>query len=74
MFSKFKRHDNRKQRLSSWFESERDSDTHTFDIGGLASSLLADGQSVLQKLARQFDRRRPVSGVTSPLKAPSATR
>lgn len=74
MFDNFKRHDNRKQRLSSWFESERDSDTHTFDIGGVASSLLIYGQSVVRKLARRFDRQRPVSGVTSPLKARSTTR
>ena len=74
MFSKFKRHDNRKQRLSSWFESERDSDTHAFDIGGLTSTLVVYGHAVLKKQARQFDRRPPVARAASPLKAPLAAR
>ncbi|MDP3379239.1 MAG: hypothetical protein Q8S53_12830 [Brevundimonas sp.] len=74
MFDNFKRHDNRKQRLSSWFESERDSDTHAFDIGGVTSSLVVFGHALLKKKARQFDRRPPVAGVASPLKAPSTAR
>jgi len=70
MFSKFKRHDNRKQRLSSWFESERDGDTHAFDIAGVTASMATYIHAVLRDQARRLGRRVPVSGVPAPIKPP----
>jgi hypothetical protein len=41
MFGKLKRRDNRKQRLSSWFATERDGDMQAFDLVDIASGVIA---------------------------------
>ncbi len=68
MFGKFKRHNKRKQRLSSWFESERDGDTHALDIGGVAASLATYIYAALRQQARKFSVRRPGCTVPAPSK------
>jgi hypothetical protein len=39
MFGNFKRHDDRKQRLSSWFAHERDGDMQALDLHGVAAGM-----------------------------------
>jgi len=73
MFGKFKRHDNRKQRLSSWFECERDSDTHTFDMGGVAVGLVTYIHAALRDQARKSGLLPPASDVATPIKPPAIT-
>ncbi|MGV8929105.1 MAG: hypothetical protein ACOH1E_05100 [Brevundimonas sp.] len=39
MFRTFKRRDDRKLRISSWFARERDRDMHSFDVDGITSGI-----------------------------------
>lgn len=39
MFGKFQRRNDRKARLSSWFERERHGDMQTLDVQGLATGV-----------------------------------
>ena len=57
MFGKFQRHDNRKNRLSTWFARERDGDMQALDVRGVLSGTVAYVNAVLRERAtRRTDR------------------
>lgn len=53
MFGKFKRRNDRKQRISSWLGSERDSDIQSLDVPNIISGV----GSYIAALRRGRDRR-----------------
>jgi len=57
MFGNFQRHDNRKQRLSTWFAREREGDMQALDVRGLFSGIAVYLNAVLKERAQ----RRPPS-------------